>query len=404
VRILRASIATILVATCATTAVLGEGNVGADTTAERIDQAFDLAYNLDHDKAVALLEQAIREDAGSIAAPRALATIVWLNLLFRRGMVLVEHYLGPVSRQDVKLPAPPAETAQVFRRNVDRAIGLAEARVARTPNDPTALYELGTALGLQASWAATVEGRVLGAFGSARRAYNLHEKVLALAPQREEAGLIVGTYRYLVSSLVLPARWIAYMAGFGGGRERGLSLIEAAARPSSPAQADARFALVLLYNRERQYDRALVHLAELQRRYPRNRLLWLEAGATYLRANRPADAERVLSEGLKMLAADPRIRMRGEEGHWFYKRGAARVLLKRPTEAAADLDEALGRELQAWVRGRVHLERGKAADLAGDRARATREYGQCERLCAAAGDDEATGIARRLRTSAYRGT
>ena len=44
---------------------------------------------------------------------------------------------------------------------------------------------------------------------------------MTVAPQRVDAGLIVGTYRYLVASLVLPARWLAYMAGFGGDKEKG---------------------------------------------------------------------------------------------------------------------------------------------------------------------------------------
>ena len=124
----------------------------------------------------------------------------------------------------------------------------------------------------------------MGAFGSARRAYNLHERVLAAAPQRVDAGLIVGTYRYLVASLVLPARWLAYMVGFGGGKEKGLALIEAAASHPSLSQTDARFALVLLYNREGRFAAAETQLAELRRRYPRNRLLWLESGRLFAMA------------------------------------------------------------------------------------------------------------------------
>ncbi len=372
-------------------------------TADRLRQAFDLAYNLDHEEAVAQMRQAAAADPSNPAPPRALATVIWLNLLFKRGIVLVENYLGTVSRSDVKLDPPPADVAAAFRTHLDRAISLAEGRLARAPDDPAALYELGTALGLQASWSATIEGRVLGAFGAARRAYNANERVLALAPSRHEAGLIVGTYRYLVASLVLPARWVAYMAGFGGGKERGLALIEEVARRPNLAQTDAKFALVLLYNRERAWDRALGYLAELRRDYPRNRLVWLETGATLLRADRPAEAERMLSEGIQRLPADARPRMAGEEGLWFYKRGVARVLLKKPNEAAADLSESLRRPLPDWLRGRVHLELGKAADLAGDRTRANAEYDRSARLAAAVKDAAAEAAARRLRSSGYKG-
>ena len=93
-----------------------------------------------------------------------------------------------------------------------------------------ALYDVGAAVGLQASYAATVEGRVGGAFRAARRAYDTHERVLALDPSRKDAGLTVGTYRYVVATLSLPARWVAYLVGFGGDKSKGLHMIEEAAR------------------------------------------------------------------------------------------------------------------------------------------------------------------------------
>src|SRR6185503_15826606 len=50
-------------------------------------------------------------------------------------------------------------------------------------------------------------------------------------------------------------------------------------------------------------------LATLRAQYPRNRLLWLESGATLLRGGKPAEAEQVLNEGLARLAADDRPRL-----------------------------------------------------------------------------------------------
>ena len=378
---------------------------GAPVSAARTLQiAIDLAYNLDHDKASAVLEQGMRDHPDDAALPRAHATLTWLNLLFKRGMVLVENYLGPVSKEDVKVAAPPNPAAASFQADVARSIALSEAQLKRRPDDPAAMYELGAALGLQASWAATIDGKVMGAFGSARRAYNLHERVMALAPQRVDAGLIVGTYRYLVASLALPARWLAYMVGFGGDKEKGLSLIAAAANYPSLSQPDARFALVLLYNREGRFAAAQTQLDELRKVYPRNRLLWLESGATYLRAGKPAEADAVLTDGMRMLAADGRPRMLGEDGHWFYERGMARVRLRRAADAIADLTEALKHEQLGWVRTRTYLELGKAADLAGNRAGAVAEYTKAQQTAVTSGDSEAADQAKRYKASPYRGT
>ena len=374
------------------------------SAARQLQIATDLAYNLDHDQAHAVLEQGMRDHPGDAALPRAHATLTWLNLLFKRGMVLVENYLGPVSKDDVKVAAPPSAANAAFQTQVARSIALSEAQLKRRPDDPTAMFELGSALGLQASWAATIDGKVMGAFGAARRAYNLHERVLTVAPQRVDAGLIVGTYRYLVSSLVLPARWLAYMVGFGGDKEKGLSLILAAANYPSLSQTDARFALVLLYNREGRFASAQNQLDELRRVYPRNRLLWLESGATYLRAGKPAEADAVLTEGIRMLAADKRPRMLGEDGHWYYERGMARVRQRRAPEAIADLTEALKHEQLGWVRTRTYLELGKAADLAGNRPGAVAEYTKAQQSAVTSGDTEAATQARRYKASPYRGT
>jgi tetratricopeptide (TPR) repeat protein len=387
-----------VVVALATAAATLQANPATDA---RLQKAFAQAYNLDHDEAVAEMREAIRQDPTNPAPYRALATVTWLNLLYKRGLVLVEHYLGPVSRQDVKTTAPPSDVARVFQEHVTKAISLAEAAVKRAPNDPAALYELGTAVGLQASWSATIEGRVLGAFGSARRAYNAHERVLQLAPARTDAGLIVGTYRYVIGSLVLPARWFAYMAGFGGDKERGLRLIAEAARNPNSA-TDAKFALVLLLNREERYDQAVVYVRDLQRDYPRNRLLWLEAGSTLLRGGHPAEAEAMLTEGLRKLQSDSRPKMFGEEGLWYFKRGEARLRQQKAADAVADLTQALKVETQAWVKGRTHLALGKAADLTGDRTRARAEYDLCVQLCAAANDSEAAEQARTLRRTGYR--
>src|SRR4029079_6959060 len=114
------------------------------------------------------------------------------------------------------------------------------------------------------------------------------------------------------------------------------------------------------------YDDALRVLAQLRTEYPRNRLMWLESGSTNLRAGRPADAERLLSEGFSRFANDRRPRMFGEDALWQYKRGAARAALGRATEAEADLKGALRTEGRKWVYGRTHLELGKLALKAGN--------------------------------------
>ena len=359
-------------------------------------RAAEQLYNLDRPEALTTFRQAVAADPEDPAAHRGVATTLWLAITFRRGNIMVDDYLGRVTQPSKNMPPPPAESVAEFRESVERAAALARQRIAANPRDADGHYQLGAAVGLQASYAASVDNSLMAGFKAARGAFDAHEKVLELDPARRDAGLIVGTYRYLVSALSLPLRWAAYVVGFGGGRERGIQLIENAVAHGGENETDARLALVLLYNREKRYDDALEQLAILRQRYPRNRLFWLEGGSTYLRAGRWAEADQLLSEGFKRFTSDTRPRMHGEEALWHYKVGVGRARLGRAAEAEQALTRAVSTEGRSWVHGRSHLELGRLARLAGDRERAARHWQTAIRLCESDNDPAPAAEARRL--------
>jgi tetratricopeptide (TPR) repeat protein len=368
----------------------------AENPAALRGRATSLAYNLDYDDAVALLRRALSMDETDPASHRSLASVLWLKMLFVRGAVTVDHYLGSLSRARVEMAKPPPDLDAEFRAHVTRAIELAAVRVSSAPRSAAAHYDLGAAVGLHASYVATVEGRLLSGFKAARRAYDAHERALELDPSRKGAGLIVGTYRYIVSTMSLPLRMMAYVAGFGGGRERGIAMIEETAASGGDNRTDAMFALVLVYNRERRYDDALRVLRGLRQLYPRNRLVLLEAGATAIRAGQPGRAETMLSEGLAMLPSDHRRRIPGEEALWKYKRGTARRALERPDAAIEDLRAAAIPEAQPWVHGRARVELGRLFLQRGDRQAAAREARDAQALCEKGNDAPCVNDARQL--------
>lgn len=367
-----------------------------DRTAALRSQAFDLAYNLNHDEAVLLLRNGLKNSPDDASLHRALASILWLNLLFRRGAVTVDHYLGSFSRTQIELKKPPPDIDAEFRHHVATAMELAERRVAANPEDPQAHYDLGAAIALRATYMATVQGKMLAGFRAARRSFDEHEKVVSLDPSRKDSGVVTGTYRYVVSTLSLPVRLIAYVVGFGGGRDRGIRLLQQAAAHESESRTDAMFALVLIYNRERRYDEALKTLDDLGRRYPRNRLIVLEKGATALRAGRYAEADAILTAGLEMLGRESRPRMPGEESLWRYKRGAARAGLGQTATAVADLQAATTAEAAGWVAGRAHAELARLSLARGDRAAAAAQAAQAESLCGRGNDPVCVAQARKL--------
>ncbi len=342
--------------------------------------AYITAYNLNYDVALRMARQDVAARPGDPEAHRTLATIVWMHILFTRGGATIDHYLGGLTSSQIKLPPPPPAADAEFRTHVGLALTLAEAALKRDPRSVDARYDLGAAQGLMASYIASVEGKVTQALGSAKRAFDSHEWVLERAPTRHEAGLVVGTYRYAVAALSLPKRLLAYIAGFGGGKERGLQMIEAAAtRPLT--RADSRVALALMYSREGRHADAVAVLKLLAAEFPQNRLLQLEIGAAAWRAGLAAEAETVLTAGLAWHDRDPRPKVPGERALWLYKRGMSRVSLNHLDAAVTDLQTGLTSGPLGWVRGRIHLELGKVADLRRQRSAALAEYVTAAQLC-----------------------
>jgi tetratricopeptide (TPR) repeat protein len=339
----------------------------------RLADVYRSLYNLDRTEALDEARQLVSSTPNSSSAHRALATVLWLDVLFARGALTIDTYLGGVSRAQLDLPKPPPALDAEFKQEIDRAIDLADTDLRRHPQSASAMHDLGTAFGLQASYVASVQGSVVSAFGPARRAFDLEERVLARDPGRVEAGAIVGTYRYSVASLGLASRLVAYLAGFGGDKARGIALLEAAGRAGT-SRAEALTALALIYSREGRHDDAFRVLSDLAVEFPRNRLFELERGAAAIRAGHAGQAEAILTRGLAAFDADARPKLPGERALWLYKRGSARVALNHPADAAVDLEAAMRSGPVDWVRGRLEYELGRVADLQGHREAALGHY------------------------------
>ena len=315
-------------------------------------RGLELGYNLDHAEALTAFRESIEADPAHPAGYRLAAATMWIRELFRRGAVTAEDFMGQAG-SDGSPARPTPEIERAIRDALDRAMQH-DRRGASVSLD--ARYHLGAAHGLLASYIATLDGGVKASFGSVRRAFHEHQKVLDADPRRKDAGLIVGSYRYGVSTLPVWSRLFARLAGVGSGRERGIRLVEEAAAYPGDAQPKALFSLIVIYNREQRYDDALKVIARLQQHYPRNRLLWLEAGSTALRAGRPAESREALAHGLAMLEADARPRAFGELARWRYHHGAALAGVRQWEAAEREFRLALEGDAHEWVRARAREE------------------------------------------------
>ena len=125
------------------------------------------------------------------ALPRAHATLTCSTCSSSAAWCWSRTTSDRCHKDDVKSRAAPA-AATVFQAQVARSIALSEAQLQRRPDIRrrcSSSVRARTPGVLGGDDRRTRDGRLRGR----RRAYNLHERVMTVAPQRVDAGLIVGT-------------------------------------------------------------------------------------------------------------------------------------------------------------------------------------------------------------------
>jgi tetratricopeptide (TPR) repeat protein len=361
-------------------------------------EGYQAIYNLDYDRADELFRQAIIADPGDYAAYRGAAAATWQRVLFLRGTLLVDDYAGHTrSTKTVPMPPPPPDLASAFHRDLDRAVTLAEKAVDRHYNDAAPHIGLGAALGLYVWFGSTVEAGTWDPGRMARRAFYESKLAHTLDPTRPDVGLVLGSYRYMLSGLPGTVRLLASIIGFAGGRAEGLRLLEAAAASPSDLQEEAQFRLVLIYTRAGRHVEAVAVIRDMERTHAGNRLLLLEEACALLRNRQAAEAETLLDHGIARLKQETRSLMMGEEARWHWKRGMARLLTGNLDGAEEDLNRALGADgVRDWVLASIRIEFGKLADLRGDRAKAEEEYRAALTIATRLGDKQSVSEATRL--------
>jgi tetratricopeptide (TPR) repeat protein len=256
----------------------GNGDSGA-----MLDAGLDHFYNLEYDAALVQFEKALAADPENLRLRNLLAHSHLFQEMLRLGQL--EGNLYDASNAFLREKKPVPDAARVARINELLAAEkqLCEARRAKNPRDLEALYNLGVANGIEANLHFSIEKSWWSALGAAARANELHEKVLKLDPNFHDAKLIVGAYQYVVGSIPRGVKWLAFLFGYRGNKQRGIRLLTEAMEHGRRVNRDATFLLVVVYNRERNYAEARRLLSELAERYPRNPLLPLEIGRAWQR-------------------------------------------------------------------------------------------------------------------------
>jgi tetratricopeptide (TPR) repeat protein len=261
-----------------------------------IQEGNEAFYNLDYDQSIASYEKALAAGPDDPILHNHLAHALLYRELFRDGALESELVSG--NNSFIRRPKlePPADVEKRFFAEIDRAMQLCQARIAKNPRDTVALHALSVSFALRANYGFLVRKSWRASLSDSSQAHKYDNQVTALEPDNYDAKLLQGGYDYIVGQLSWSLRAVGFLAGFHGDKQRGLRTIEEVAVKGKENRVDAEIVLCALYRREGQASKAIPLVSQLIQRYPRNYLFRFELAQMYgALGNRPS-ALSTLSE------------------------------------------------------------------------------------------------------------
>lgn len=282
---------------------------------ERSQSGIRAVYNLEFDRAEREFEWLASHYPAHPAGKFFLGMIEWWRILIA---------LDDESRDDI------------FLRKMDDVIELCDSLLENDPNDITALFFKGGALGFQGRLRANRSSWITAA-NDGRLALPIVQKAFAIDPENSDILLGIGIYNYYAATI--PERYPLVkplMVFFpSGDKHKGIQQLETASEQARYAGVEAKYFLLQLhFTYEQQYDKALEIASSLHRRFPRNVLFHRYVGRSLFILSRRTEAEVVFTDILRR--CDSRL-----EGYGAFVEREARFYLGMIAMDRRQWDEAL---------------------------------------------------------------
>ena len=277
----------------------------------------------------------------------------------------------------------------------------AAVRIKANGNDKDAYFARGYARGMHAAFTTLADHSYTGAARQGLASRNDSEQVLKLDPNYTDAKMAVGIQQFAVASLPRMVRMLVGIAGIGGNKEQGLSLLRDSAAHGTATRVESQTALSLFLRHDRRYPEAYAVARGLAQQYPHDFLFRLEEANLMKDAGHGPEAialyQRVLTDASTSgYFTEPRLQL-ADFGLGETQRG------QNDVRGAADsyLKAAQQPNCSDWMRKRAELNAGEMLDKLGQRDAATAQY----RLASAGGGDQSQASdARKYLKQAYTGS
>lgn len=241
-----------------------------------LDQGYNDMYNLTFADAHRCFHDWERSHPSDPMGPVSDAA-AYLFFEFDRLKVLrSELFANDAEFIKAKKLTPDPHIKSGFQEDLQQAKRLADAILARTPDDETALFATVLRLALQADYTALVEKRYWPSLTEIKEARRYAGELLSKHPDCYDAYLAIGVENYLLSLRPAPERWFLQMTGSEADRQKGIQSLRITAEKGHYLKAYAQVLLAIAALRDKNTDEAKRLLARLAQQYPKNDLFRVE--------------------------------------------------------------------------------------------------------------------------------
>jgi tetratricopeptide (TPR) repeat protein len=249
-----------------------------------------------------------------------------------------------------------AKADPVFDSAYDELMKVANARLAKTPNDAEALAALGGGQVLRAQVEA-LRGNYFRAGREARQGKKALEKALAIAPSLETALFPMGALNYYADRVPLIVKGLRpFLFIPGGNVALGLQQIRSVADGNGRFQTEARllFGILCADRYQQRYQEAVAQFERAVEASPDSPVVRAALASIQLRLGEDRDAETSFQDGLQRASGDGPER--GRQRRWLWLGAAeARLMGWRLAEA----EDALRKAAAEPVENTSSLERAR---------------------------------------------
>jgi len=272
------------------------------------------------------------------------------------------------------------ETVKEYKKRIDRAIEVAQARVDGEGANSYDFFYLGGALGFKGRFE-LMKGNMFSSFLLASDAIEALKTCREMAPEDKDVLLGIGTFDYYTAKLSGVLKFLTYFLLHRGDIKEGLRKLNEAALHAIYSSTEAKS--VLLYIElfsEQNFPHALSLATDLSNRYTENPRYQTLEGVCFIRMGKDLQYRETLRE---LLTKSREAKSSATAAIWknraLYLESIYDLYHGRYTEARLKLEEILKHPdpehdpaMIAWPL----IKQGMSYDLAGNRDRARSYYNQ----------------------------